>query len=57
MSNKTRSAGTVNQWLWRQVERHQRRPNWQRMLIRVLWVVVATAVVYLWISMWDCPIC
>lgn len=57
MSNDTRPTSKINQWLWRRFEHHQRRPLWQRELIKVLWVVIATAVVYLWVTTWDCPIC
>ena len=57
MSNDTRPTSKINQWLWRRFERHQRRPRWQRELINVFWVVIATAVVYLWVTTWDCPIC
>jgi hypothetical protein len=53
----TMSAGRINQWLWLHVERHQRQPRWQRLLITTLWVIGATAVVYFWMSAWDCPIC
>jgi hypothetical protein len=57
ISNEMKSAGRINQWLWRHVERHQRRPRWQRVLVNALWTFVAMAAVFVWLSVWDCPIC
>jgi len=57
MPNRTKRAGKINQWLWRQVERHQRRPRWERLFIKTMWVIGGMAVIYFWISTWDCPIC
>jgi hypothetical protein len=55
--NETKPTSRLNRWLWREVERYQRLPRRQRVARTILWVVLVVGVLYVWGSMWDCPIC
>lgn len=57
MANESQSSSRFNQWLWRHVERQQRRPRWQRMVFTTLLVVLVVTLAYLWVTTWDCAIC
>lgn len=57
MYEEKQRSSRLNEFLWRHLRAHQRRPAWQRYLVRTIWFVGAVTLLYLWMSTFDCPIC
>jgi hypothetical protein len=57
MRRSASSETRFNTALWKLVASIGRLHPWQRLLLQALWVLLAVAAVYFWISAFDCPIC
>jgi hypothetical protein len=54
---KKESRLSLDSALWRLVDRVHRLPAWKRTTLIGIWVLAITALVYFWMTAFDCPFC